>query len=134
MNVKNIKKKSSTLIEVGTLIKGEVVFDNELFVMGRVEGDLNSESDLAKLIVSKTGKVEGEIRVPDVLINGTIVGNVYATNNLEVTGTARIHGDLHYSTIEIHGGALITGRLAAEQIELNPAGKETSSNKSGEGN
>ena len=117
MAVKNKLKGSSTLIEVGTLIKGEIIFDNELFVMGEVEGDLNSDSDLAKLIVSKTGKVQGEIRVPNVVVNGTIVGNVSASGNLEITGTARIFGDLHYSTIEIQGGSLITGRLVAEQIK-----------------
>ena len=120
MAVKNKLKGSSTLIEVGTLIKGEIIFDNELFVMGEVEGDLNSGSDLAKLIVSRTGKVQGEIKVPNVIINGTIVGNVRASEKLEITGTARIFGDLHYSTIEIQGGSLITGRLVSEQIKLDP--------------
>ena len=124
MAVKNKQKGSSTLIEVGTLIKGEIIFDNELFVMGEVDGDLNSDSDLAKLIVSKTGKVQGEIRVPNVVVNGTILGNVFASGNLEITETARIFGDLHYSTIEIQGGSLITGRLVAEQIKLDPAEKE----------
>ena len=119
MAVKNKQKGSSTLIEVGTLIKGEIIFDNELFVMGEVEGDLNSDSDLAKLVVSKTGKVQGEIRVPKVVVNGTIVGNVRASEKLEISGTARIFGDLHYSTIEIQGGSLITGRLVAEQVKLD---------------
>ena len=124
MVVKNKRKGSSTLIEVGTLIKGEVLFDNELFVMGEVDGDLNSDSDLAKLIVSKTGKVQGELRVPNVVVNGTILGNVFASGNLEITGTAKICGDLHYSTIEIQAGSLITGRLVAEQIKLDSAEKE----------
>ena len=124
MAMKNKQKGSATLIEVGTLIKGEIIFDNELFVMGEVEGDLNSDSDLAKLIVSKTGKVQGEIRVPNVLVNGTIVGNVRASENLEITGTARIFGDLHYSTIKIQGGSLITGRLVAEQIKLDSGEEE----------
>jgi cytoskeletal protein CcmA (bactofilin family) len=124
MAVKNKQKGSSTLIEVGTLIKGEIIFDNELFVMGEVEGDLNSDSDLAKLIVSKTGKVQGEIRVPNVVVNGTIVGNVRASENMEIAGTARIFGDLHYSTIEIQGGSLITGRLVSEQIKLDSEEKE----------
>ena len=123
MVVKNRQKGSSTLIEVGTLIKGEIIFDNELFVMGEVNGDLNSDSDLAKLIVSKTGKVQGEIRVPNVVVNGTILGNVFASGNLEITGTARILGDLHYTTIEIQAGSLITGRLVAEQIKVDSAEK-----------
>ena len=119
MAVKNKHKGSSTLIEVGTLIKGEIIFDNELFIMGEVEGDLNSDSDLAKLVVSRTGKVQGEIRVPNVVVNGTIVGNVRASEKLEISGTARIFGDLHYSTIEIQGGSLITGRLVAGQGKLD---------------
>ena len=127
MAVKNKKKGSSTLIEVGTLIKGEIIFENELFIMGEVEGDLNSDSDLAKLIVSKTGKVQGEIRVPNVVINGTIVGNVRASENLEISGTAKIFGDLHYSTIEIKGGSLITGRLVAEPIMFDSEEKEIAS-------
>ena len=133
MAVKNNKRGSSTLIEVGTLIKGEIIFDNELFVMGEVEGDLNSDSDLAKLIVSKTGKVQGEIRVPNVVINGTIVGNVRASENLEISGTAKIFGDLHYSTIEIKGGSLITGRLVAEPIMLDSEEKEIASEEAKDG-
>ena len=133
MAVKNRKKGSSTLIEVGTLIKGEIIFDNELFIMGEVEGDLNSDSDLAKLIVSKTGKVQGEIRVPNVVINGTIEGNVRASENLEISGTARIFGDLHYSTIEIKGGSLITGRLVAEPIMLDSEEKEIASEEAKDG-
>ena len=86
--------------------------------MGEVEGDLNSESDFAKLIVSKTGRVQGEIRVPNVIINGTIEGNVRASEHLEITGTARIFGDLYYSTIEIQGGSLITGRLPWRRLSL----------------
>ena len=133
MAVKNNKKGSSTLIEVGTLIKGEIIFDNELFIMGEVEGDLNSDSDLAKLIVSKTGKVQGEIRVPNVVINGTIVGNVRASENLEISGTAKSFGDLHYSTIEIKGGSLITGRLVAEPIMLDSEEKEIASEEAKDG-
>ena len=133
MAVKNNKKGSSTLIEVGTLIKGEIIFENELFIMGEVEGDLNSDSDLARLIVSKTGKVQGEIRVPNVVINGTIVGNVRASENLEISGTARIFGDLHYSTIEIKGGSLITGRLFAEPIMLDSEEKEIASEEAKDG-
>ena len=131
MAVKNKQKGSSTLIEVGTLIKGEIIFDNELFVMGEVDGDLNSDSDLARLIVSKTGKVQGEIRVPNVVVNGTILGNVFASGNLEITGTAKIFGDLHYSTIEIQGGSLVTGRLVAEQIKLDIEKEEISLEESG---
>ena len=131
MVVKHKQKGPTTLIEVGTLIKGEIIFDNELFVMGEVDGDLNSDSDLAKLIVSKTGKVQGEIRVPNVVVNGTILGNVFASGNLEITGTARIFGDLHYSTIEIQGGSLITGRLVAEQVKPDSAEKEIALKRSG---
>ena len=133
MAVKNNKKGSSTLIEVGTLIRGEIIFHNELFIMGEVEGDLNSDSDLAKLIVSKTGKVQGEIRVPNVVINGTIVGNVRASENLEISGTAKIFGDLHYSTIEVKGGSLITGRLVAEPIMLDSEEKEIASEEAKDG-
>ena len=132
MSGKNNKKGSSTLIEIGTRIKGEVFFDNELFVMGEVEGDLNSESDLSKLIVSKTGKVQGEIRVPNVVVNGTIMGNVFASSYLEIAGTARIFGDLHYSSIEIHGGSHISGRLVAEQTEHGAAEEGISSKKTRE--
>ena len=67
------------------------------------------------------------------VINGTIVGNVFASGYLEIAGTAKIFGDLHYSTIEIHGGSHISGRLVAEQTERSTAEKGISSKKTGEG-
>ena len=72
-------------------------------------------------------------RVPNVVINGTIVGNVRASENLEISGTAKIFGDLHYSTIEIKGGSLISGRLVAEPIMLDSEEKEIASEEAKDG-
>jgi cytoskeletal protein CcmA (bactofilin family) len=62
-------------------------------------------------IVSERGRVEGELRVPNLLINGYVAGDVYATERLDLAKNARVRGDVYYHTMEMAGGAEVNGKL-----------------------
>jgi cytoskeletal protein CcmA (bactofilin family) len=66
--------------------------------------------------------VVGDIRVPSVIINGRLEGNVYAVERLEVTAGAEVQGDLYYSVIEMHMGAQVQGRLIHSENDLSKKG------------
>ena len=72
--------------------------------------------------------VEGAISVAHVVINGTVIGPVFASESLELFPAARVTGDVEYHQIEIQQGAVIQGRLvhqvsggAAKTVELKLA-------------
>ncbi len=112
----NSKKKKTakidSLIGENTEITGDIKFTGGLHVDGMVKGNIIAEAGSNSLLsLSDQGKIEGEIHVPYNIIDGTINGNVYSTEHIELEARARITGDVYYNLLEISGGAQVSGRL-----------------------
>ena len=103
------------LIGAGTSIVGNVTFTGGLRVDGHVRGNIVAEEGKpGTLVVSEQAKVEGEIRVPHIVINGTVTGPVQSTEYVELQAKANVTGDVHYNTLEMQLGAVVQGRLVHE--------------------
>jgi cytoskeletal protein CcmA (bactofilin family) len=102
----------TTLISHETEIVGDILFYGNLDVEGLVQGNIvaHADKDAVIRIVGK-GRVEGEIRVPNVIINGEVKGNVYATKHLELAPNSRVEGNVFYSQVEMAAGAEVNGSL-----------------------
>ena len=75
--------------------------------MGKViaaEGAAN-----ATITLAEQGSIEGEIRAQVVVISGRLDGDVYASEKVELTPTARVAGNIHYQVVEMNAGAQLTG-------------------------
>ncbi|MBC53293.1 MAG: cell shape determination protein CcmA [Gammaproteobacteria bacterium] len=106
------KVMAHTLISAATELKGDLNFDGELIVEGRVTGDISAPEDSnAVLRVAEQGMVEGDINVPHVVINGVVKGDIHAGNHIELAAKASITGDVHYHLIEMVMGARVNGSL-----------------------
>jgi cytoskeletal protein CcmA (bactofilin family) len=109
----------STVIGSGTEIKGDITFSSGLHVDGVIKGDVlsNPEDPSATLTLSEMGTIDGNVRVGNVMLNGTVVGDVLASNRVELAPKARITGTLTYAMLEMAMGAEVNGKLihAAEQ-------------------
>jgi cytoskeletal protein CcmA (bactofilin family) len=115
-----------TLIGAGTTISGDIVFSGGLRVDGEIKGNVRASGEVGTLVISEHARIEGEIAVAHVVINGTVVGPVSSSEFLELQSKARVTGDVEYSTIEMHLGAVVQGRLmhqgaAAKSVELKLA-------------
>lgn len=116
-----------TLIGAGTSITGDIAFTGGLRVDGEVKGNIHGASDQqTTLVVSEHARIEGEISVSHLVINGTLIGPAHASEFLELQGKARVTGDVEYSMVEMHLGAVVQGRLvhqgpAARAVELKLA-------------
>lgn len=104
--------KIATVIGVGTEIVGDMHFSGGLHVDGHIRGNVTAEQDgLSALIVSENGQIEGEIRVPNMIINGTITGDLYASKRVELAPEARIQGNLYYTLLEMAMGSEVNGQM-----------------------
>lgn len=113
-----------TLISKGTRISGDIHFTGDLQIEGRVTGNILVEGGGdAKLVVANNGVVEGEIRVPMVVVNGKVVGNVYSTKHVELAAKAVVEGNVHYNLIEMVKGAQVNGSLVYGESEKPAKGK-----------
>lgn len=101
-----------TLIGRNTEITGNVTFAGGLHVDGRIHGNVNAaDGPESVLSVSQHGIIQGEIRVSHVTIHGTVEGDVYASQRLEIGAGARVTGDVYYNLIEMSVGAAVDGKM-----------------------
>jgi cytoskeletal protein CcmA (bactofilin family) len=112
------KSTIDSLIGAATNITGNVHFKGGLRIDGRVKGDVIADDDeTSMLVISEHARVEGEVRVAHLLVNGEIVGPVYSSELLELQPKARISGDVHYKALEMHGGAVVSGKLTHDTVD-----------------
>ncbi len=114
---KNTQKKTKatridTLIGQYTHIKGDVSFSGGLRIDGSVTGNINAgEDNKSVLTLSEKSVIEGEIRVPNLIVNGTITGNVYSSEHIELATNAKINGNVYYRLLEMVTGCQVNGQL-----------------------
>jgi cytoskeletal protein CcmA (bactofilin family) len=111
------KSTIDSLIGMSTTIEGDVHFKGGLRIDGHVKGNVIADaSQISMLVISEDATVEGEVRVAHLVVNGKIVGPVFSSELLELQPKARINGDVYYKALEMHGGALVSGKLTHDQI------------------
>jgi cytoskeletal protein CcmA (bactofilin family) len=122
---RNAKSEIDSLIGISARIEGDLVFSGGLRIDGEVHGNVIAGDAAADsvLIVSEHARIEGEVRCANLVVNGYIAGTVRSTELLELQPKGRIHGDVHYRLLEMHGGALVTGKLTHEAAP-SPAASE----------
>lgn len=109
---RNAKSEIDSLIGISARIEGDLVFTGGLRIDGEVHGNvLAGAGGDSVLIVSEHARIEGEVRCANLVVNGSIAGSVVCTELLELQPKGRIHGDVHYRLLEMHSGALVTGKL-----------------------
>ncbi len=104
--------KVSTVIGQGTVITGDVQFSGGLHLDGAVKGNVSGDTENhSTLTVSEQGAVEGDVRVENLILNGTVVGDVYANERAELASNARVSGTVYYRLLEMAMGAEVNGQL-----------------------
>ncbi len=129
----NGKKSSSeaatsvdTLIGRQTEVSGDVRFTGGLHVDGKIKGKVIATGDKASaLSVSESGTIEGDVRVPSIVLNGTVVGDVHASTKITLAAKARVTGNVFYRVIEMEGGAQVNGQMVHESANAAAAGLNT---------
>lgn len=101
----------NTLIAAGTTIRGDVHFTGGLHLEGAIEGSIAAEGADSVLTMSDQGRVTGEVRVSNAVVNGVVVGDLFVGERLELAGNARVDGNVHYKVLEMAAGAQVNGKM-----------------------
>lgn len=104
----------STVIGESILISGKLSGDEDLTVRGRVEGELSLTKTL---IVEPSGIVKANVAVKNAIVSGVVVGNINATESVELTREGRMVGDIRSPRVIIIEGASFRGRVDMGQVE-----------------
>ena len=106
----------SGFVGSGTVVSGDAEFKGMLRIDGRFTGRVRSEK--GSLIVSAGGVVEADVAVASAKINGTVNGDIVATEKLELGRSARVTGNIQTPALVIDDGAVFEG-----SCRMRPAAK-----------
>jgi cytoskeletal protein CcmA (bactofilin family) len=100
------------LIGKSARIRGDVDFAGGLHLDGRVMGSVRADGTRDSMLsVSEEGCIEGSVEAADVVLNGTVTGDIRASESVVLGPRSRVRGDVYYGVIEAALGAEIQGRL-----------------------
>ena len=103
---------TTTLVSRDTVIAGDIHFSGNLDIEGLVQGNIIADPGKEALVrVVDKGRVEGEIRVPCVIISGTVEGDVHSGKHLELAARGRVQGNVYYTLLEMAAGSEVNGKL-----------------------
>jgi cytoskeletal protein CcmA (bactofilin family) len=106
------KDTLDTLIGEQTELRGDTHFTGHLHVDGRIRGNVTADPEGGSLLtLSENGSIEGEVKVPNIILNGQVVGDVHAAESIELASKARVQGNVYYRMIEMAMGAAVNGNL-----------------------
>ncbi|WP_428634572.1 bactofilin family protein [Sedimenticola sp.] len=134
---KSKSTKIDTLIGQNSELHGDVIFSGGLHVDGVIKGNVYAESDSGSILsVSERGLIEGEVRVPNIILNGSVNGDVHAADHIELAENAKVTGNVYYKLIEMVRGAEVNGNLVHRgdktQDFLPGPNHDTSADKKGD--
>lgn len=116
--------KIDTLIGQNSELHGDIVFSGGLHVDGTIKGNVFAEADSGSVLsLSERGHIEGEVRVPNIVLNGSVKGDVHASEHIELAEKARVVGNVYYKFIEMVRGAEVNGSLVHKEDGFQPAPK-----------
>jgi len=103
------KQSSSDLngfLDSGSHLQGELRFDTSFRVDGKLTGAVTSEGDL---IVGESGEIDGEIRVGQVFISGTVRGKIHAKKRIQIAPNGKLFAEIETPALVIEDGATFEG-------------------------
>src|SRR5262245_45157318 len=99
---------STTLIAKRTRIGGRVETEGDVLVEGRIEGTLIAEGCVT---IGVTGVAVSDVQAERVIVLGIVIGNITATERLDVAASARVVGDVRAPTVALAGPGVVEGRV-----------------------
>ena len=87
------------MIAEGTDVEGDLNFKGNLEVQGTVNGNILSDDENARVRILQGGSIQGEVWVPQVVVNGNVKGDIFASKQVKLASKAVVEGNIHYNLI-----------------------------------
>ena len=108
-----IVSEISTLLGRGTTFEGKLTFEGTVRIDGKLKGTVFSDD---VLIIGEGAHVEADIDIGEIIIQGTVVGNIRAKRGVELHAPGRVRGDITTPSLQIDKGVIFEGRCYMEGV------------------
>ena len=99
---------------VATRIEGTVHLEESVRIDGRIEGNLDQSDGQARwIVIGPKGEVHGDIRAQNVSVAGKVLGNIVASESIELLEGSEVRGNITHKSINVEPGASVHGQLIA---------------------
>lgn len=103
----NYDTNSINTIGQGTIVTGDIVSDGDFRIVGTLKGTIQSKG---KIVIGKTGLVEGDIFCKNADVSGKVKGSMKIDELLSLTATSVLEGEVSTGKISIEAGSVFTGQ------------------------
>ena len=100
------------------MVKGEIQSREDLYIDGEIQGTVDLME--SKLTIGPNGKIQATIRAREVVVFGTVQGNVEAAEKIDIRKEAKLVGDIRTARIVIEDGAFFKGSIDILKPEPKP--------------
>src|SRR5512142_3024195 len=101
----------TTLLGRGATFEGKLTFEGTVRIDGKFKGEVFSDD---VLVIGEGAEVEAKIDIGDVIIQGSVTGNISAKRSIEIHAPGRVKGDLHTPVLQVDKGVIFEGRSFME--------------------
>ena len=121
----NSSETGTTLIATNCELVGDIHFGDHLLINGTVKGKIFArEGSNATVNIGETGRVTGQITVPNIIVNGNIHGELHSDRHIELAAKAVVNGNVYYNLIEMVMGSQVVGNLVYQKDVTNDSKDE----------
>jgi cytoskeletal protein CcmA (bactofilin family) len=112
------------------VIKGELNGSEDLTIEGQVEGKIELRQNV--LTIGPNGKIKAQVFAKSVVILGEVIGNVTATEKVDIRDNGSVDGDIAAPRVAIAEGAHFRGSIDMQRAGGKPGDTKSGDAKSGE--
>jgi cytoskeletal protein CcmA (bactofilin family) len=109
----------SAILGKSVIVKGQIYGREDLTIDGEVEGTVELQEH--RLTIGPNGKVTATVKAREVVVLGSLQGNVETRDKLHIRKEAKLVGDIKTARIEIEDGAYFKGNIDITRTEVKPA-------------
>ncbi|MGM0677106.1 MAG: bactofilin family protein [Pseudomonadota bacterium] len=108
-----------TILGRNSVIEGDLCFSGGMHLEGTIHGNISADDqdEEALLVINEGAVIKGDVKVPRVVISGSVEGDVHASARVELSSGARVTGNVYYTLIEMAMGAEVNGSLLHQSKE-----------------
>lgn len=103
-----------SILGIATSIEGNLHVNESLRIDGRLKGNIKQEPGESRwIIISSSAEIQGDIHAQNVSITGKVIGNIFASDSIELMNGCDVRGNITHKSLTVEPGALVFGQLIA---------------------
>ncbi len=103
----------NTLLGKGSEFEGKLTFEGTVRIDGKLSGEIISDDIL---VVGEGAELHAEVEIGEIIIQGTVVGNIKAKRSVEIHAPGKVKGDITTPSLQIEEGVIFEVRSFMEGV------------------